>query len=332
MAERKRLLIAGVVLLLGLISVTAVGTPAAWRAWLGVAVLAAAAPTGAIGWTMAMRLAVDEWTGPVAEASAAIAGRMPFAAVLFLPILVRPGLYPWVAHRPDTTFRAVWLSLPFFEVRTIAWLIVMSLAGRAFASAQPSKPVAAVGIIALMLAASAIAFDWLASLDAQFNSSGFGLYVIALQFGAAVAMAILAGRPEETHRAGALLFMMIVLWGYFAFMQYFIPWSGNLRAGMAWYQARQHGIWPWLMGMIALDRLTVFFLLLFRRVRHSRPWMLVLAFATLVATAAEFAWIAIPASGAGPVEALIYVVLAAAGLALAWPPRAAIPDQGEGAA
>ena len=275
-----------------------------------------------------MRLAVGEWTGPIAEASAAIAGRMPFAAVLFLPILVRPGLYPWVAHRPDTAFRAAWLSTPFFEARTIAWLIVMSFAGRALASAQPSKPAAAVGLIAFFLAASAIAFDWLASLDAQFNTSGFGLYVIALEFGAAMSMAILAGRPEETHRAGALLLTLILLWGYFAFMQYFIPWSGNLRAGMAWYQARQHGAWPWLMGLIAADRLTVFFLLLFRFVRHSRPWMLTLAFATLAATVAEFAWMAVPASGAGPVEGVIYAVLAAASLAVAWPARKAIPDAG----
>lgn len=328
MAERKRHLIAGAVLLLGLAAVILMGTPAAWRAWLGAAALAIAVPTGAIGWILAMRLAVADWTGPIAEACAAIAGRMPFAAVLFVPILVRPGLYPWIAHRPDTAFRAAWLSLPFFEARTIVWLLVMSLVGRAFASAQPSKPAAAVGVIALILAASLMAIDWLASLDARFNSSGFGLYVISLEFAAAVSMAILAGRPEETHRAGALLFMMILLWGYFAFMDYFIPWSGNLRAGMAWYQARQHGVWPWLMGMIAADRLTVFFLLLFRHVRHSRPWMLVLAVATLAATAAEFAWMAIPGSGAGPVEAVIYGVLAAAGFVLVWPPRAAIPDRG----
>jgi hypothetical protein len=327
-AERRRLLIAGAVLVLGVIAVVLTGTPAAWRAWLGVAVLATAVPTGAIGWTMAMRLAVEDWTGPVAEASAAIAGRMPLTAVLFLPVLLRPGLYPWVVHRPDTAFRAAWLSVPFFEARTIVWLIVMSLVGRAFASAQPSKPASAVGIIVLILAASLFAVDWLASLDREFNSSGFGLYVIALQFMAAMAMAVLAGRPEETHRAGALLFMMILLWGYFAFMDYFIPWSGNLRAGMAWYLARQHGPWPWLMGLIALDRLTVFFLLLFRHVRHSRPWMLTLAVASLAATAGEFAWLAMPGSGAGPAEGVIYAVLAAAGLALAWPPRGAIPDRG----
>jgi len=327
-AERKWLLIAGAVLVLGLIAVVLIGTPAAWRAWLGVAVLATAAPIGAIGWIMAMRLAVDDWTGPVAEACAAIAGRMPYAALLFLPILIRPGLYPWVAHRPDTAFRAAWLSVPFFEARTIVWLIVMSLVGRAFASAQPSKPASAVGIIALMLAASLMAIDWLASLDREFNSSGFGLYVVALQFMAAMAMATLAGRPEETHRAGALLFMMILLWGYFAFMDYFIPWSGNLRAGMAWYLARQHGPWPWLMGLIALDRMTVFFLLLFRHVRHSRQWMLTVSFASLAATAGEFCWMAVPGSGAGPAAGVIFTVLAAAGLALSWPPRAAIPDRG----
>lgn len=328
MAERRRTLIAGAVLVLGLVAVVLTGSPAAWRAWLGAAALAIAVPTGAIGWAMAMRLSVGEWTGPIAEASAAIAGRMPLVALLFLPILVRPGLYPWIAHRPDTAFRAAWLSLPFFELRSVAWLVVMSLAGRAFALGAPSKPVAAIGLIAFFLAASAIAVDWLASLDREFNTSGFGLYVIALAFGAALAMAILAGEPEETHRAGALLLTLTLLWGYFAFMQYFIPWSGNLRTGMAWYLARQHGLWPWLMGLIAAARLTVFFLLLFRAVRHSRPRMLVLAVATLAATAAEFAWIAVPASGAGPVEGLIYIVLAAAGLALAWPPRAAVPDAG----
>lgn len=328
MAERKRLILAAGLMLLGLLAVVLKGTAAAWSAWLGATALAAAVPTGAIGWILVMRLSVGQWTGPVAEASAAIAGRMPFVALLFLPILLRPAVYPWVTARPEAAFRAVWLSVPFFEARTVLWLAAMSLAGRSFAKAPPSKPVAAIGVIAFFLAATVIAVDSLASLDRDFNTSGFGLYVITLEFAAALAVAILAGEPEETHRAGALLLTLTLLWGYFAFMQYFIPWSGNLRNGMAWIQARQHGPWPWLMTAIAAARLGVFFLLLFKAVRHSRSWTLVLAAATLGATGIEFAWLAMPSFGAGPADAAIYLLAAVAGLALAWPAGAAVPDKG----
>lgn len=330
MVERRMHVLAATLIVLGLLAVVLMGDPAAWRAWLGAACLAVAIPTGAIGWCLVMRLCVGEWKGPVAEASAAIAGRMPLVAVLFAPILLHPNLYPWVAiPQRQEAFRAAYLSVAFFDGRAVAWLAGLSLAGLHIAAGRPiSKGAACVGLIVFFLGGMLISVDWLGSLDLTFNSSGFGLYVACVQFATALALAILAGEPEETHRAGALLVTLMLMWAYFAFMDYFIPWSGNLRGAMTYYHARQQGIWPWLMTLVGGCRLPVLFALFFRHVRHSRRWMLALAGVVLAGSGMEFAWMAMPGSNAGPIEGGLYAVLTLAGLAACWPPRAAIPDQG----
>ena len=328
MAERRILIAAGGLLALGLVGAI-LTQGASWPAWVGVAVLAISLPAGAIGWTLAMRLTVGQWTGPIAEACVAMAGRAPLAAALFAPILLHPQLYPWFGQPQPTAFRAAWFNPVFFEGRTIAGLLALAAAGPIIALGRPiSRTAACLGLIVFFLLGTALLTDWLASLDPHFNSSGFGLYGTAVQFASALALAILAGRPEETHRTGALLLTLMMMWGYFAFMQYFILWSGNLPAGIGWYHARQTGIWPWLMILVAACRLPVFAALLFRAVRHSRRWMIGLAAAVLLGSALEFAWLAMPGSQAGPVQGLLYAVSAAGAVALAWPPRAAIPDEG----
>ena len=250
-------------------------------------------------------------------------------AALFLPVLLHPQLYPWFGQPQSTAFRTAWFNPVFFEARTIAWLAALGVAGRAIAAGRPvSKTAACLGLMAFFILGTAVLTDWLASLDPRYSTSGFGLYVIALQFASALAMAIAAGRPGETHRAGALLMTLMLLWAYFSFMQYFIPWSGNLPAALEWYKARQQGVWPWLMAAIVACRLPALFALFFRSVRHSRRWMVGLAAVVLFGSTLEFAWLALPGSGAGPVQAVLYALSAAGGLALARPPRAAIPDEG----
>lgn len=329
MAERRLHFGAAALFVLGLVAVVLLRDPAAWRAWLGAVTLAVGVSAGAIAWSLTMRLCVGEWTGPIAEACAAIGGRMPYVAVLFVPILLHPTLYPWVGKTEDSAFRAVYLSVAFFDARAIVWLVGLSLAGLHIAAGRPvSKAAASLGLIAFFLIGGLITTDWLGSLDPNFNSSGFGLYVASLQFTCALAVAILAGEPEETHRAGALMVTMMLLWAYFAFMVYFIPWSGNLRGALNYYHLRQQGIWPWLMTVIGCCRLPILFALFFRAVRHSHKWMLILAGLVMAGSVMEFAWLAMPGSNAGPFAGVLYAVLALAGLAACWPPRAAIPDEG----
>lgn len=328
MAERRLHVAAAALLVLGLLAVVLLRDGAAWRAWFGAACLAVALPIGAIGWSLIMKLAVGQWTGPVAEACAAMSGRMPYVAVMFVPILLHPA-HPWVGQRQPTAFRAVYLNLAFFDIRTLAWLGGLSLAGLYIAAGRPlSKPAACVGVLAFFAMTMLVAVDWIGSLDPSFNSSGFGLYIAAIQFAAALCMAILAGEPEETHRAGALLLALMLMWAYFAFMMYFIPWSGNLRGAMDFYHARERGVWPWLMWAVAACRMPILFALFFRTVRHGRRWMTGLAAVVLAGTVMEFAWLVLPGSNAGPVAGGLYAALALAGLAASWPPRAAIPDEG----
>ena len=324
---KRALILGGALLALGLGATVLIG---AWRSWLAASALAISLPAGAIGWILVMRLAVGAWTGPIAEACAAIAGRAPFASLTLLPVLVaQSAIYPWAGAHQATAFRAAYFNPAVFDLRALAWLAVLSLAGLFIASGREvSKPAACIGVIAFFLFQTMFVTDALASLDLTFNASGFGLYVMAIQFGAALAMAILAGRPEETHRAGALLLALMMMWGYFAFMQYFILWSGNLPAGMSWFHARSQGLWPGLMALIAGCRLPLPCLLIFPPVRHSRRWMMTLAAVVLAGDIMEVAWIALPGAGYGPLQGGLYAVMALAALALAWPLKRAIPDEG----
>ena len=53
--------------------------------------------------------------------------------------------------------------------------------------------------------------------------------------------------------------MFVMLWGYFAFSQFLIIWSGNVRQEITWYYPRMATSWGWVgLALILLQFLLPF--------------------------------------------------------------------------
>ncbi len=114
---------------------------------------------------------------------------------------------------------------------------------------------------------------------------------------------------------GSLFLALVLLWAYFAFIQYLVIWSGNLPDGAEWYLRRGQGIWLALIVAIAiLNGGLPFAVLLSARARQSWPVLIALAALVVVARVLESLWLTLPAFGPeAPPVWLIAGTLAAVG-------------------
>lgn len=278
----------------------AAADPRALAGWLAACLFWSSLPIGALALAMMTRLIPGRWSAELRELTDGALMLLPLAAVSILPVLLAPGaLYGWAHAAQEPGFRAAYLTPWFFSLRTLAFFAVaMLLAILLLNRRRDLSSVSAAGLIVLVLIDSMIATDWLMSLDAGFHSSGFGLYVLSIQFTIALAFLILARLREPGAQAdvlGSLLLTALLLWAYLAFMQYVIIWSGNLPEGVLWYQRRAAGFWSLAEYAIGALHLAPAFLLLFGAMRRSPSWLAALALSTLIGKALEAAWLVLPA-------------------------------------
>jgi len=275
---------------------------AAWRGWLAAAFILISLPVGALGLIMSMRLIPGEWAreaAPFLESQAALA---PLGAAAMLPVLIAlPVVYRWVGVHQATAFRAAWLTPAAYIAVTVCWIaIVFVLALSLIGKPGAPRAVSCVGLILFLTVGTFADTDWVQSLDPDFNSSGFPLYLICLQIMTALATAIvfaLAGRAplKRPGILGGVLLMLLLMWAYFAFMPYFINWSANTPASAVWYLRRGQGVWSALAWLTAALRFIPAFLLLFRTVRNEPGWLLGVSAAVLLGAVPEVAWLVLPA-------------------------------------
>jgi hypothetical protein len=293
---------------------------AALTGWLGAAAFVAGLPTGALILLLMMRLISGRWRDDLGEPALAAVRLWPLAALSLVPVLIGMGaIYPWVGHAPESAFARLWWNPIFFAVRTVGWFVVLgALSWRALAG-EVSAGLASFGLIALTLAASLVAVDWLMSLDPAFVSSGFGLQVLALEICAALAALILLrlawGDSQHLGIMSGLLLTMLLLWAYFMFLPFFIVWSGNLPDGVAWYLARAGTGWVAALAASSVLGGVPLFALMAPDARQSARWLGALSACVLAGKAVEFAWLALPGRGGMAVLAFCLALAGLGGLA-----------------
>jgi hypothetical protein len=295
---------------------------AALTGWLAGFAFASALPLGALCLVMMMRIIPGPWReelGPTAKAATLL---LPLALAASLPLLIgQHWIYEWARGASLTGAKTVYLSPIFFDLRTLVILAGACLLGWRLLI-QPDRFIALAvgGLIVFVVADGLLSVDWLMSLDSEFHSSGFGLYILSGQMLAAVAMLILlrlaAGVRSNTGLLGSLLMTAILLWAYLAFMQYFIIWSGNLTQGAVWFQRRGKGLWAVVEDLMTALHLLPLFLLFFPPIRHSRAWLAVLSITVLVGKLLEYAWLTLPTLTGDIALAVFAYLISLLGLAL----------------
>jgi hypothetical protein len=282
-----------------------------WVLWVGPAL-------GGAGLLMMHHLSGGRWGWPVRRPLSGAALTLPLIVLLFVPLLFGVSwLYPWArepAHAEGSSlvpFREVYLQRWFFYLRTAVYLLIWAVGGWLAWLASRGRRVhapklAAAGLVIYVLSATFAFYDWVATLQPHWYSSIYGLYTIIGQVAAALCLTILAasvvpgvvGRPIETerrHELGNLLLVVVVLWAYLAFSQYFIIWNGNLPHEIEWYLPRLRGGWGGVaVALIAVHFLLPFAALLFRATKRRRSSLLAVAMLVLVAHVTEVAWRVLP--------------------------------------
>jgi hypothetical protein len=91
---------------------------------------------------------------------------------------------------------------------------------------------------------------------------------------------------------------LVLLWTYFAFIQYLVVWSGDLPHGAEWYIDRGQGVWLGLIAFVAFANGGLpFCVLLSSRARQDWRVLMALAVLVVVARVLEMLWMGIPAFG-----------------------------------
>jgi len=327
-AHARTLGIAGATASLLALAAVLLDPAAALRGWLAAVAFCTGAPIGAVLLVMMMRLIPGAWAGALMPAAEGLTLLLPLAALALLPVLAGLGaIYPWAGDAPLNGFQAGYLTPWFFTLRTLAWFVVLTgLAVLLLTRRRASVPIACAGLVICTLFGAVIAVDWVLSLDPSFHASGFGLYWLSVQMTVALATAIILAPdppPDRQPVLAGLLLTAILLWAYLAFMQYVIPWSGNLPKGVRWYDSRSGPGWAALLWAVALLHLAPTLLML-PRMRESAPAVRWLSATVLLGKALECAWLVLP--GSAPVDIRIggpAFALAAAGIGLLL--RAAYP-------
>lgn len=186
--------------------------------------------------------------------------------------------------------KSVFLNVPFFLVRMVAYFIVWGglvafFLGQARRQEETGDPMATlrmgrgscVGLLLFAVSTAFAAYDWVMSLDYHWFSTMFTVWFFASNVVSALALLSLIfvllktfGRAhgaitnEHLHDMGKLLFGFTVFWAYISFSQYFLIWYANIPEETMWFNLRRSE-WTWLSWALPICHFIAPFLLLIPR-------------------------------------------------------------------
>jgi hypothetical protein len=220
------------------------------------------------------------WSDSLRPVPVAMTWILPVAAVgLAAVLLCRPSLYPWSdpsTFEPESPLQHLWLSRPFFLVRSAVYLVLWL----AFAAAlRRNIKLSAAFLVVFGITCWLASYDWIMSLEPRWTSTIFGVYNFAgifLSGLAALTLLLVALRghtvfdKKHFHDIGTLLFSFSCFWMYTWFCQYMLIWYVNNPEETAYLRARWQGTWPGIMFLdIGLNWAIPFVVLLFRSAKCS---------------------------------------------------------------
>lgn len=225
------------------------------------------------------------WSATIRRIAELMAMNLATLGILVIPILVLHGaMYEWAhadAADPVMGPKLVWLNTNFFVIRIVIYFVVLSLLARWFlkhslaqdadgdvAHTEVMQSYSGLTLVIFAITGSAVAFDLVMSLNPEWYSTMYAVYLFAGGMAGFFAWMILALRAlqgrgimtssvncEIYHDLGKWLFGFVFFWSYVAFSQYMLQWYANIPEETAWYAQRgattsdavnwtQAGPWP----------------------------------------------------------------------------------------
>jgi hypothetical protein len=316
-----------------------------WFAYLAAWTFAASICIGALFVLMVGHAAKASWMVVTRRLTESIVGAFPLEVALWIPMaFALERIYPWVLH-PDEHKRG-YLSVGFFVARSGAYFAVFLAVGtllRRWSRANDQRPsmrlvrrmraLSGGGLPLVALTLTWASFDWLMSLQPEWYSTIFGLYVFAGAFVGAIALvammmslARLRGgvpvKPDHAQALGRVLFAMIVFWAYMAFSQLLIYWIADIPEEVTFYGLRTHGTWTPITYLLACGHFVVpFFLLLNRHWKRRADYLAAIAAWVFLMHFVDVYWLVLPVldrAGVRPHWADLGAILFFGGVSCAW--------------
>ena len=271
---------------------------------------------GALLILLLQQLTGGEWGRVAAPLLRAGASGFFLLAVLFVPaFFALPHIFSWTkievgVSAPVLVHKELWLNSPAFIVRALIYLAAYGMLILLWQRRHPPRGAgpALVAVIVLFSFASA---DWMMSLQPTFYSSlypflyfsGTMVSTFALLSGTVATLQLqgrMPARPELLLAYGKLLFAAVLFWGYIAFSQFIIIWTGNLPDEAEWYVIRSEPAWLWLTVLVMAGHFALpFCLLLSQRIKQNPRQLLAISAALFGMHLVEVFWLMRPTPGEG---------------------------------
>jgi hypothetical protein len=306
-------------------------------AWHGVLTAALFGTTLALGGALFVAIqaaASARWWLPFGSVPLTLARTLPAPAVALAVCFLfgLQALYPWA--RPAAVEashllkeKAAWLNEPLFLARALVvfvlWFSMIGVLRQRFAAFSREASAAngrrlgrvAVGFLVVYAITNAVAsWDWGMSLEPEWFSTMYSVYVFAGTFlGGIAAVALLslmlerAGLlvarlpPKAVHDLGKLLFAFATFWAYIWFCQYMLIWYANLPEETGHYAARLSGGWSMLFYLNPiLNWVVPFVVLLPAGTKRHAPTLAQVAIVVLLGRWLDCYLLVAPAAGPAP--------------------------------
>jgi len=291
---------------------------------------------GGLFFVMLQFITRASWSVVIRRIAEFISATFPFLLLMSVPILFGlPFIYKWadralVAQDPLLQAKSVYLNIPFFVLRVIFLLIILSslslyfyrISLRQDKTGSPNITVtlqrlSAPGLIIFAFALTFLSFDLVMSLAPHWYSTIFGVYFFAGSaisiFAFLIVLLLLLeflGKMrgvvsvDHYHDLGKFLFGFLVFWAYLGFSQYMLIWYANIPEETAWYVKRQSPEWVSLSIIIVIGHFVIpFFGLLSRFVKRRKGLLGFWAVYMLLMHYLDLYWLIMPElrDGAGSV-------------------------------
>jgi len=206
----------------------------------------------------------------------------PWLAILFIPvILLSSKIYLWLTLNPadDRALSAKWplFTLPgfcaasaiFFGIwwlltaRINYWSLRQDVTGEALCT-HKMRFHSGWGILAFAATVTVAPILWMNSLEYQWSSTIYGLYMFAscgwIALATVYIITVVLQRQcvltkvlhdNQFYFIGVLFFAFTLLQAYFEFAQYFVIWNGNVPEETYFYLVRESGSW-WCVSMVLI--------------------------------------------------------------------------------
>ena len=229
------------------------------------------------------RLVGARWSASLRRVPEALMMALPAMSVLLLSVFGGlKSLFPWARsgtfdHAPAIAGKVHYLSFPWIHLRMVGVLVIWSVFAFLFRSTslrqdrEPSRSldlhkrlalIAAVFVPVFALTFTTAVFDYVLSVDIQWFSTMFAIYVFAGTFVQGIAAVTLATvilkergplrdsvTEHQLNDLGKMLFAFSIFWGYIWVCQYLLIWYGNIPDEITHYLIRTNGPWLYVFAL-----------------------------------------------------------------------------------